>query len=308
MKSFYLKILLFLLPVFLVWGGLEYFYRTVETNYTFKHKQIQASYDDTEILIMGNSHTLYGLNPEFFSRPTFNLANTSQSLYFDELLLEKHLDSLSNLKAVVLAISYFSLSQADNTSDDIWRKYFYQEQMDLEVPIISEIDPRGYSLALTRKFNRSYEFVKEYWQNGTALGCYENGYGIQDSTDIVRDIERIAPIIAKKHENGSMEFDNAISRLERIIKRCAKHNVEVFLVEMPVHPLYYQLLNEEKKYKIVESCTQLDSKLGNAHYISLSLDQRFQKSDLRDADHLTNQGAEKCSRILDGIVGRTLSN
>lgn len=307
MKSFYTKLLIFLFPVLLAWAGLEWFYRTAETNYTFKHQTISENPDTYELLIMGNSHTLYGLNPAHFSNKTFNLANTSQSLYFDELLLQKHLPKMPNAKAVIIPISYFSLSQQDNTSDDLWRKYFYRAQMDLEVPIVSTIDPRAYSLSLTRKLKPSFELLHEYFDKGTVLGCDENGYGLQGATDIVSNKDRIAPIIARKHENGSMDFENALRRLERIINLCKKQGVSVFLIEMPVYSKYYELLNKEKKQKIQESCTVLAQQFDNAHFLSLVQDPRFEASDLRDADHLTNEGAEKCSRIVNDFIVQHIS-
>ena len=302
MKGFYKKTIYFLIPVFLVWGGVEIFYRTTETNYSFKHKKLVERSKDLEILILGNSNALFGINPKYFTRETFNSSNISQSLYFDELIINKHIDSLSELKVLVLNISYFSLSQQDNASEDLWRKYFYDQQMKLEVPIVSNYQIKKYSLALSRRFKKSAELMNEYIRNGTILTCDINGYGLQDESNIVDDKENIAQIIAEKHENRSLDFLNNINRLERIIMLCYKRDINVILVEMPVYKTYYDLLDPTKKNKIITSCNKLSKEYNNVHYLKLSQHPEFINSDLRDADHLTNEGAKKCSLILDSFI------
>jgi len=308
MKKLYSKIFIFLLPVFLTWLGMEVFYRTVETNYSFKNEQVKEYYNNTEILILGSSHSYFGINPEHFRRKTYNFSNISQSLYFDELLLNKHLDSLSNLKAVVLTIGYFTLSQQDDSVEDSWRKFFYNQQMDLDVPIVSDYDIKKYSLALTRRFNKSFILLHDYIENGTIITNYPNGFGKQDSTDIVSNKELVSLSIARKHEDGSTDFEVNTERLERIIQYCEKRGVEVFLVEMPVYPIYYEALNSEKKLKVSTTLRSLASEYENTTHIKLSQHPDFTKNDLRDADHLTNEGATKCSKLLSELIEAKLLN
>ena len=307
MKSFYKKILIFLLPCIIVWIGTEVFYRSVETNYTFKHRTIVENYNRLEVLALGNSHSLYGINPIYFDRPTFNAANISQSLYFDELILEQHLERLTELKAVILTVSYFSLSQKDNTSEDRWRKYFYKEQMNLEVPIVSKFDIKNYSLSLARRFDKSLTLFHEYINEGTILACDENGYGLQDESDIVANKDQIASIIAKKHEDNSLDFRTGNTHLKNIISLCEERGIQVFLVEMPVYKNYYKLLNSEKVKKISATCNTLAEKHSHVHHIRLSQDSSFEDSDLRDADHLTTEGAKKCSKLLNEIIEESLN-
>lgn len=302
MKNFYKKILIFLIPVFLVWVSTEAFYRFTENNYTFKSKIIKADSDRIETLILGDSHSFFGINPEYFTSPTFNIANVSQSLYFDELLLQKHIDSLPNLRNVVLNISYFTLSAVDNSSEDRWRRYFYQQDMDLEVSSIPIFDPKQYSLTLARRFDKSVDLFVEYYKRGTLVSCYENGYGMQDETNIVPDKEMTSELIAKKHEDNSLDFEANAIRLQRIIELCNKKGVEVFLIEMPVYKTYYGLLNATKKDKINSTLSQLELKNNGVRYFNFCNEDSLIDSDFRDADHLTNEGAVKFSKLLDSII------
>ncbi len=304
MKSFYSKIVLFLLPIFLVWIATEVFYRNVENNYIFKTERLQVEKNRIETLVLGDSHAFFGINPDYFSTYTYNLANVSQSLYFDKLLLEKYIDSLPKLRTVVLNISYFSLSLADDTGEDKWRKYFYQQQMKVDVPSISVWDPRQYSLALSRRFGQSVELFKEYAVKGTLVSSYPNGYGMQDASNIVTDKVSISRLISKKHEDHSLDFRKNTKRLEQLITMCEKRNINLILVEMPVYKTYYGLLNLRKKKQISATLSRLEKKYRGVRYFNFSQDARFTDSDLRDADHLTNEGAVKFSKILNGIMER----
>ncbi len=286
----------------MVWGITEVFYRTVENNYTFKNQRIISEYDQIETLVFGDSHAFFGINPEYFTSNTFNIANVSQSLYFDELLLQKHIDSLPNLKNVILNISYFTLSAIDNSSEDRWRRYFYQQQMDLKIPSISVFDPNQYSLALVRRFDNTVVLFGEYLQNGTVVSSYENGYGRQDETNIVPDKEKISVLIAKKHEDHLYDFEVNKNRLQRMIDLCNKNGIEVFLIEMPVYKTYYNLLDTAKKEKINTTLSQLEEQNKGVHYLNFSQEESFIDSDFRDADHLTNEGAEKFSKLLNAIL------
>ncbi len=291
-----------MLPVFLVWAGVETFYRTVETNYSKKHEVIQQQYESVEILILGSSHSYYGINPEYFNRKTYNFSNISQSLYFDELLLNKHLDSLKELKAVVLTIGYFTLTQRDDGSEDRWRKYFYDQQMDVDVPSVSTFDPKKYSLALSRRFNSSVDLISEYVKKGTIITHHPNGYGIQDSSDIVQDKEAVSLNIARKHENGSMDYKVNEDRLKRIVSSCERKGVQLYLVQMPAYSAYYEALNKEKWQMTVKVLETLDASSEMTNHVNLTLHPSFTRDDLRDADHLTNAGATKCSKLLSGII------
>lgn len=308
MKKLVIKILLFLLPVLLVWLALEVFYRTVDTNFTEKNKQIRTEYADAEVLVLGNSHTLFGVNPDYFQRKTYNIANVSQTLYFDELIFNTYVNELPELKAVILNVSYFSLTEDVNPFGDAWRKYFYKHQMKLDVDIVSPWDIRNYSLATARRFKKSATLVHEYVSNGTVVSVYPNGYGVQDKRDIVPDKAAIATIIAKKHEDGLIDFKTNIKRLIAIVEACKQRNIQVVLVEMPVYEKYDALLNEQKKNKIERTLKDLENTYTNTSYIKLSRDPRFTDSDLRDADHLTNEGAKKASILLNNAIEELLGN
>ena len=302
MRRLYLKIALFLLPLFLVWLALEVFYRQAPNNYSYKDQQLQNVAANVQTLIMGDSHAFYGINPVYFKDPTFNLSNISQSLLTDELLLEKHIANLPALKTVFINISYFTLSAKDNALESNWRKYFYYHGMGITAPSISFWNPQRYSMALIQRFDKSMALVQAYHKNHTIVNATSLGYGMQDASYIVKDKDAISLVIANKHEDASLDFKNNTARLQRIIALCKKYGVAVVLLEMPVYPTYYNLLDTQKKEKIKSVLSTLSGVDDTVFYLDLSTNSLFEKQDLRDADHLTNSGAKKCSEYLNAYL------
>lgn len=304
MKKLLIHISLFLIPVLTVWILAEVFYRTVPNNYTYKHEQISKK-DDIEILILGDSHTFYGINPEWFSLKAYNLSNVSQTIYFDKLLLEKYINNLPNLKYVIISVEYTTLSQEDNTQEDIWRKYFYASQMDLNVPLINWYNPKKYSLALTRKFDKTWQTCNEYHKNGTLISCDANGWG-NTYLSTVDDLEMssLAHVVAKKHEDNSMDFSLNTERVQKMIDLCKAKNIKVLLVNMPSVPEYVSLLNDEKWKKIDSVCNAFEHNNKNVSRIDLLKDKQFVLEDFQDADHLNNLGAKKCTLIINQYLNK----
>ncbi|MGE4347973.1 MAG: hypothetical protein AB7D46_11260 [Flavobacteriaceae bacterium] len=303
MKVFFRKISFFLVVIFVIWFLMECFYRFVPNNYTEKHKNVQKHYNNFEVLIFGNSHAFYGLNPKHFDKTTFNIANISQSIYFDKLLFDRHIDNFKNLKYVILNVEYTSLSQQDNTQEDVWRKYFYHAQMDLDVSIIPFYDIRQYSLALSRSFKNSVNTVNQYLKNGTIAECDQSGWGnIYTYQNRRQNLDELAVRVTEKHEDNSMDFKINTQRIKSIIKKCKEKNINVILVTMPVHKSYSEKVNPKKANAIFAVAQNLARENPNAFYINLFYNKNFSDEDFYDPDHLNDRGAKKCSILLNEFI------
>ncbi len=300
MKKVLFRLVLFAVPMLLLWSCLEAFYRIVPNNYTQKQDYLQTHSNQIETLLFGDSHCFYGLNPDYFDSKTFNYSNVSQTIYFDQLLLEKYLPQLPKLKQVVFCIEYTNLSQQDNTQDDVWRKYYYQYYMNLNVPIVSNWSPKKYSLALTQPLDRNLNLVVKYYKIGTILDCNPNGWG---NNYLKKD--RIEPQLVSKQraqaqEDGSTDFSLNLSRLQQCIDACKARNIKVLIVSMPQTQLYTSYLNPKKLKAIYKSCRQLAIlNPNNVRYLNLFEDRRFEDQDFYDSDHLNEVGAAKCSRVVN---------
>lgn len=304
MKKRYLyKLFVFLIPVLLVLLSMELFYRAVPNNYTFKNEILSKNQPDIKVLIFGNSHTFYGLNPEFFTKPTVNVANISQSIYFDQLLFENYIKNFQNLKFVVLNVEYFSLSQIDNSDEDRWRKFYYQTYMNLDVPMISSFEIQNYFLSGTRNFSTNVDLVKEYLDKGTLINCDENGFGANYTKEKrVKNLIEFTSEIVKKHEDSNLDFALNVSRIEAIATQCKSLGIKVILVTMPVTKGYAEQVNSQKISKIFKTCAEIETRDDNVSYLNLFSDKRFSDDDFYDVDHLHGEGAQKCSEIVSKFL------
>lgn len=282
-----------------LWVMIELFYRLVPNNYSEKQSKISEIKENIKVLISGNSHALYGLNPEHIELPSYNLAQVSQTLYFEELLLQKHLPEFKNLKYLILNISYFTLSQRDFTAEDIFRRYYYNAYMDITDPEMTPWDPKRYSLSLTREWKHTWRFMKEAIKNGTLVKCNKNGFGndyINQNTSLTEENIRQLCI---RHEDGLIDFSGNLKRLKRISELCKNQNIQLLLVSLPVSASYYQQMNIQKWQLMTESLEEFAFSTGSLYFNLLQFDGLEQDS-FYDPDHLNQKGAEKISLWMNG--------
>ena len=299
MKNTIKKIGLFLIPIVLVFSFIEIFYRCIPNDYSIKNKTISQNYKQSEVLIFGNSHTLYGLDPNYFSVPAYNVANISQTLYFDSLLFEKHISKFKKIKKIILNVEYTSLSEQIDSGESNWRKFYYFHYMDLEIPSISDFDYRRICISSTRNFNFNCKLIANFIKKKTLLNTNNKGFGINYSYENRNEItDKEGKEVVKKHEDNSLNYKNNSTILEKIIEICEKRNIEVILVSMPVSNSYRKYCNPIKIKKINATCNALKSKHKNVVYLNLFSDSKFIDDDFYDVDHLNSKGAKKCTKIL----------
>ncbi|HNW77047.1 MAG TPA: hypothetical protein PKJ28_09205, partial [Bacteroidales bacterium] len=95
-RKFFLSLTLFLAPVILALGCLEYALRQQKNYLDIKKEKFEQVAGAVEVLILGDSHAHMGLDPARFDRKTFNLASPAQSYYYDVSLLLKYLPRMHN--------------------------------------------------------------------------------------------------------------------------------------------------------------------------------------------------------------------
>lgn len=301
------RVLLYLSPLLLIFIAFEMFYRFVPNDYSVKYLTIPKKYQETEILIFGNSHPFYGLNPQYFSKPTYNLANISQTIYFDKILFDNYIDKFKNIKCVILHIEYTSLSELLDIEESKWRKYYYQVYMNLDVPTIKKYDCTKYFLSSTRSFNANSKLIYRYMKEGTIINCNENGFGINYTKAKKRPLLKEDALIRVKNiEDNLMNFDDNVSRIQSIIDNCKKRGIKVVLLNMPVTNFFYEGVNQIKLKKIQETCNRITKNNYNVSYLNLFKDKRFTNDDFFDADHMHSDGAIKSSKIVDDFVNNIL--
>ena len=108
-SKLYIRLFLFLIPILLFLTVVEYKLYHIPNTYNTKRKYFEKQLDSIEVLTLGASTILRGVNPKYFSYKGFNLANVNQTLDVNEILTEKYLLQMKKLKMVILDIDYVTL-------------------------------------------------------------------------------------------------------------------------------------------------------------------------------------------------------
>lgn len=298
MKKLIKHLIIFTFPILIFLMGIEFLIRHVPNDYSYKREYVMNHGADIETLILGSSHTFMGINPEYLQLKSFNLANISQSLLFDKIVLFQYKKLLPNLKRVIIPISYFTFAGLPETSVDKWRKYNYLHFMGCKSALVSRRNPKYYFVLLSKGTSQCISSVVNYLLfNKFLISCNEFGWCFTYRFESRINIEKNAESTINLHENGSLDFSQNIAILKEIIEFSKQNKFEVILITTPTSKYYRAGLNAAKLDKIRKTIESFKSE-NNIQYLNYSGDERFQDTDFYDADHLNNKGVIKFSQIL----------
>jgi len=301
-QNLLIRFSLFLLPVLLLLGGLEYVQRQLPNNYTHKREMLEKGLDQWETLILGSSHAYLGIDPAQFDGPTFNLAFTAQTLAYDKFLLEKYLDSLPKLERVILSISYGSLGAESYKNPGVYDKTYYYTQFWESELFTDWWKIEKYSRVGLFSVKRSVDRTRTYYTQGDSLlECRKDGfYGLE----FHRDLEVNGLESATFHEMFYFDELRAtnLGYLNDIIEMCKQKGVNLHFVSTPMWPSYMQHL-DRSRYTYMTEVMDSISRTNHLSYWDLTEDSTFEEKDFYDANHLSEEGALKLTnRLKDWIL------
>ena len=298
MKNYMIKISIFLLPILAIAIFLEVYIRNQPNDYSYKNEYLTAHAKDINTLVFGSSHSFYGIDPQYFTKNTFNAAHVAQSLKWDYFIFDKFQNKMTNLEYVIMPISYFSLFYELEGGDADWRIKDYAIYYDAK-----ESSFKYNFEVLNRKLVPLFlKFYKSFTGEDKGINCSTKGFGNRTALMDV-DIVTSGKTAAKIHTVENYDsFAGNLEILEKFISDCKEKNVKVLLIIPPAWKTYKEHLNAIQMKKTIAACFDLSGKFDNVTFISLFDDRRFNIDDFANADHLNDRGAEKISRILDRII------
>lgn len=295
MKRFVLLLILFMTPIVGVIIGLEFSLRNIPNDYKLKLEGLEKISDSLNILILGNSHAYYDVNPSFFDHPAFNMAYVSQTVDINKEIFSKYVSELENIKWLVVSVSYSSLFTRMTDADRKWRlkNFVLYYELDLAKRITD------YSEVLngkpTRIVRRSIDY---YINNKNPYTSAENGWGFKHK---IKDIEESGKQSADRHtkSNFAQLSDSNLYDLQSMIENAENNGVNVLLFLPPAYSSYQNNIERNQYLFTVNALDRLDSSNENCTFINLLFDQSFDSTDYFDGDHLNHKGAEKLTRLLN---------
>ena len=302
MRRFAFKLAIFLTPLCLVvfgWG--ERRLGQVKNSYTAKLESLEHG-RMCEVLILGSSHALHGLNSDFFRYRGLNMANTSQTLYQDSQVLARFGSVLPSVKYVIFCVSDFSLEADPSTGPEYWRTFFYKQYYGIPSNRLRlRLDVRNYSKwalygeqAVNYLRNPPQTLPLPISSNGwSALHCSE---GIAETPiTIEKGLDRAQ--FHQRHMSVESRQEN-VQYLTESIEWCVRRHIVPILLTTPVHHTYSDHI-DVAKYRWMQGVLKDLSAEYRLRYFNYFSDPRFDVDDFADSDHLNARGAEKLSRIVD---------
>ena len=314
MKKFLRKTTLFILPIILIIIMMEILLRHIPNDYTYKNCCLTKYANHIETLIFGSSHSYYGINPAYFNHSAFNAAYVSQSLRFDYEIFKKQIDSLPNLKNIILTVSYFTLYGNLSIGGESWRIKNYDIYCGIN-PYKRTIEYRSEAFGQKLKVNllRIYSY---YIEHNSEITASELGWGMRHSSRSNRpkDLEKSARTAVLRHtekdadsEKAKQTFGKNTSILQSLVSDCDKRGINVILLTTPAFKSYREKLNLEQLNATVSIACKIASGYDNCRYVNLLDDSTFVESDFYDADHLSEQGAKKLSVLVNEFLNQNWS-
>jgi hypothetical protein len=286
----------------------EIYLRQLPTAYTGKVEGLESSADSVELLILGNSHATFAVDPNQMDEYAYNLAQVNQSLYYDKRLTLKYLDKLPKLKFVIITVDFHSLYFSSQGPRDAWSYYGngieYQDGLSLlkKYSRIMGYTPKVAANLILKSVKKKYKTIKAIdVENGVNLnqpmskgwieytGTHQSAMNESSYRERAQDFNELA--------KNSKEKTDVLKDLENFIQVLQSKNITPVLVTLPGYSPYCKMLDKKVLAQNELDLQTLSRKYDISYwnYLELPLEQ----NKFWNCDHLNSEGAEIFSKILN---------
>lgn len=300
MKRFISSILVFIAPYFIIYVPICLFVlpNIIEKKIGIStKKQILKSFNnskkrDYELIIMGNSGTYRGINPDLLDMKSYNFShdNDSYNQIYYKLKTLKH----KRINHLILGIDYFQFSYLSDTRNYIYTKLLHENyKKDYESQ--NEID-FFFQETNILKFQRIIFLKDIFIKRQKGIYLKENG-------------QYIFPGIASEKDKCIYKINRLPIQekyFEKILKHCKKNKIKTYLCMLPVRK--NAMINYSKRQ--INEFNKFISQHINKNVILLdySNQKKWRMSDFSDITHLNETGADKFSKQLNDTLTVIINN
>lgn len=270
-----------------------------------KQEHIDQNAEDIEILVLGSSQIQRAINPEYLSRPTSNLANSSQLLFEDFQLLKHFRPSLPNLKGTVIEVSYDKLERNKSFTNPALHhrnlKFYdvntFGRPVNFKDFFLFHANPEHF-----------YKNLVAYLRGDSAIklnryGFDENKYdGIFKNVQYKDSIEE--QLITIENVKDSLTYEENKTLLHQMIRYALEEDLEVLIYHPPTHHAYNRLRDPELIEKWQNLLTELEKEYPQLHFLIDDKNPDFKTTHFYNGNHLNPDGAEKASKIMDSVINK----
>lgn len=301
MKRFCRRTLLFAIPLLGLLALFEARLRAIPNDYSYKRTFWTGRPDDIEVLVLGSSHSYYGVDPAYFTAKGFNASHISQSIDLDHALFAEYADGLHDLKAVLVPISYNTLFSRMANGRERWRLKNYVIYYDL----LLSWAPADHFELMNGTVQAALDRLTAYLRRGrTDRQCTELGVsGTDPKSD--GDLKTTGEAAAERHTRADRSLlPENTHHLKAIIALARSRNARIILFTPPAHLAYRERMAPEQWHEAQATVKGLLDG-GDIAYHDLLASTAFADEDFRDGDHLNAAGRRKLSLMLDSLLEQT---
>jgi hypothetical protein len=222
--------------------------------YTTKRQNFENQLNNIDILILGSSHALRGINPHEFKEYTaYNMAMVSQSIQMDHDILFRYNEKMPRLKVVFISLSHFTLSKKLTDGEIYNRLPFYNFFYDLKYDELKPTQLEYYSLQSTIGFRKSLLMIWNFFKKRRRkINCDNLGWMNDGGKKVTTEkFQKEARDAVKRHEDGSLDFKNNLHLLDEIAAWADSSGKQVFFVNTP-KTFWYNSYHDTAKSKRID--------------------------------------------------------
>jgi hypothetical protein len=278
----------------------------VPNRYSYKYEYVKTHKDDIRVLLMGNCHIEYSLDPELIGNNTFNFAISGREVPYDVELAKYFIPNMKNLKVVVMTFDYrsfaFGRGQVNprelKSDDEIEGTYkcMYYKYMGVR------IDPFWYwSEILNSELNYKARIGFSY-----AMQIETDTLGFARRTGLkrIKDWEYLSlpKIIDTSISRDLKKYKELYTDYQTLARLAKVNDVRLILVSTPMYKTYWKDMNPEVEKEMNMFIAKLQSEFPTVEYYNFMHSKEFVSDDFFDASHISDNGIVKFSNMLKKII------
>ena len=311
-QSYLKQVLVFFIPVVLIFILVEILVLQIPANYKTTSDYFYSEKDKIEILALGPSQTNSAINPAHFDRPAMCLASTSQHHNLDFEILKQTKDRLPKLQYVILELSSSHLVLPHNSKifwkNSIYLKYYnvnaFKRKTYFKDRLVFISRPDIYSRKLIDYYIKGKESP-----HFNRFGFNENNFdGLFKNLNYDEDAIAQKPFKLNARTNEAL-FGYNLAFLYKMLDYTKNEKLEVILCSMPLYKSYVKELDRKLVRRRDSVLNVIKLKYPHVRIFNKESDTiNFTASDYINQNHLNPRGAKKFTKELNTFIKEQFPN
>ena len=303
MKKFLRDILLFGIIINV---AIEFLLFLRPNEFSYKRAYVEEHINDIKCLLMGDSYIEMGLNPSMMGDGVFNMAIMGRTTIYDVELAKRYVPQMEQLQFLVIPLAYHHFFfgrkiKKETANADVkkkpsglreTRKCMYYKYMGLRV------DGFWYWSEL---LNSKLDYMSRFFRNDEdcrecdSLGFFKWDFSKRgDNWMNIDQTSIVDTTIEANREEQALLYAQYCTLAELAGSRGAK----LVILSTPKYKTFNNQTNPVIKREMEAFVADLKQKYPNVEYYDYSTDERFVDDDFYNANHLSEFGASKFSKIV----------